>query len=91
MKMKIEHYNYIKGEILALLAIHNPDNELAIAYEKGEFHNFEKTKDLQLRFCYDLFWAAGLSKYCSDNLRYLNDNHIYTALKKICPIVTRQF
>lgn len=86
MKMKIEHFNFIKSEIQKVLVKHNSNGELVAAYSKGEFARSEKCKCYQTRFNFDLFFAAGLNKFASDELySYLNDNHIATALNKICP------
>jgi hypothetical protein len=89
MKITTEHYNHIKQEIDKLLAA-NP--EAVARYERGEFSRSEKTKDLQRRFCFDVMRAAGLNKWICDNIYpYANDDHIYTALRKACPVVTRKF
>ncbi len=89
MKMTIEHFEHIKLEIDGVLA----SNEDAInMYETGKFYNASKTNDLNKRFCFDLFYAAGLTKYACDHLyNYLNDDHIYTALKAIVPKVTKKY
>jgi GH24 family phage-related lysozyme (muramidase) len=86
MKIKQEHFDHIKLAIDATLAIHNQNNKLAEEYEQGLFPRAELTKDVQRRFCWDVMYGAGLSKFASDTLySYLNDDHIYTALKAICP------
>lgn len=92
MKMKEEHFNHLKTEIDKVLAIHNSRGELVECYQSGQFHNADKTKDLQLRFCADLLYGTGLNKWVCDELyTYLDDEHIYTALKRICPKVERQY
>ena len=61
-------------------------------YELGKFNNAAKVKDLQIRFCFDISHFCGLTKYfCKEIYSYADDNHIYTALKKICPKVIRKF
>lgn len=91
MKIKPEHFDHLKSEIDKTLAIHNSKGELVSAYERGEFHNSDKTKDVQVRFCFDLLYGAGLTKWVCDTLYpYLNDDHIYTALRAICPVVSSQ-
>ena len=88
MKMKAEHYQQLEMAIKDTLATHNKDNRLVDSYRKGEFHNSDKVKDLQKRFCYDVLYGSGLSSFvCGTLYEYLNDEHIYTALKKICPSV----
>lgn len=88
MKIKEEHFIFLKNAVAETLSVHNSRNELVIAYERGEFHNSEKTKDLQRRFCFDILYGSGLTKWvCKTLYPYLNDDHIYTALKAICPQV----
>ena len=81
-----EHFDHMKTEIDAVLFRYNQDNKLVKEYQSGDYPRSEFTKDVQRRFCFDLLWAAGLNKFTCDNLySYLNDDHIYTALKTICP------
>jgi hypothetical protein len=89
MKIKDEHYKYMKHEIDATLDKY-PD--LVSEYESGNFPRADKVKDLQKRFCFDVMYGAGLTKWVCDNLYgYMHDSHIYTALKSICPKVTRNY
>jgi hypothetical protein len=91
MKMNQLHFDYIKSEIELTLEKHGKEL-LVTAYEQGRFPRSENTRDLQLRFCFDLLYGAGLCQYMSDKVYpYLNDDHVYTALKKICPTVTRKY
>ena len=86
MKMLPEHFDHMTTEINAILFRYNQDNKLVKEYQSGDYPRAEFTKDLQKRFCFDLMYGAGLSKFASDHLyNYLNDEHIYTALKTICP------
>ena len=86
MKIRTEHFNHIKAEIDAVLFQYNQDNKLVEEYQRGDYPRAEFTKDVQRRFCFDLMYGAGLNKFASDHLySYLNDDHIYTALKTICP------
>ncbi len=90
MKMTKAHYQYIESAINSMLG----DNKQNIAtqYETGQFAKSDKVKDLQKRFCFDLFYAAGLTQFsCSQLYSYLDDSHIYTALKTICPTVVRKY
>jgi len=92
MKIKPNHYEVLKINIEAILEKLNADNKLVESYESGNFRNSEKTKDLQKRFCFDLLHACKLNSFvCNDLYPYLNDSHIYTALKKICPKVERKY
>ncbi len=63
------------------------------AYETGKFPRSELVKDLQCRFCWDIIWSLG---WYSDNFDAISkenlfDQHIYTALKKVMPTVTRRY
>ncbi len=88
MKIKPDHLQFLKVAVDETLAVHNSKGELVVAYERGEFSNSEKTKDLQRRFCFDILFATGLTKWVCKNLYpYLNDEHLYTALKALCPKV----
>ena len=90
--MTNEHFDHLKAEVDKVLSVHNANGELVACYESGQFHNAGKTKDLQRRFCADVLYGTGLNKWVCDELYpYLNDDHIYTALKAICPKVTRSF
>lgn len=83
MKIKPEHYNHIKRAISKVLAA-NPN--AAERYEKGDFPRASVAKDRQIRFNFDLFRAAVPSAWVCDNLYpYINDQHINTALRSICP------
>lgn len=69
---------------------------LVTAYEKGEFHNSDKVKDLQKRFCFDLLYMSGIK--IGDGIGTgghiigdYTDDHTYTALKKVCPKVTKRY
>lgn len=87
--MKKEHFDYIKSEIEKVLKKYQGIEK---EYEKGNFSRSDKTKDLQRRFCYDLFYGAGLNSFaCKELYPYLNDSNIYTALKRIAPKVTKKY
>ncbi len=89
MKMKPHHFVTLKTEIKKVLT-ENP--KIVQLYESGQFLKSDKVKDLQRRFCFDLLYKAGLNSWVSNMLyTYLDDNNIYTALKKTCPTVTRKF
>ena len=89
MKIKQQHFQHLKTEIEAVLSKYSG---LVEEYETGQFARSESVKDLQKRFCFDLLFGAGLSRWVSDNLySYMNDQHLYTALKAICPTIERRF
>jgi hypothetical protein len=92
MKITQEHFNYLKSEIDQVLEKYNQDGNLVMQYEQGDFARSGKVKDLQKRFCFDVLFGAGVEKFVYDELySYLNDDHIYTALKAICPEVTKRY
>ena len=92
MKITTKHYNELKDAIDIVLSNYNQDNALVIEYENGRFPRSKDTKDLQRRFCFDVLFGAGLSSWVSCTLYpYLNDDQVYTALKRICPKVTKQY
>ena len=93
MKFTKEHISILKAGIDRVL-INNPNApEL---YEAGRFARSEKVKDLQKRFCFDLFYASrieigdGIGTQ-GDIIGDYTDNHLYTALKQVCPMVTKQY
>ena len=92
MKITQEHFDYLKSEIDVVLTKYNDKGQLVAAYESGDFARSDKVADLQKRFCFDVLFGAGLSSWVSDNLSsYLNNDHIFTALKKICPVVVKKY
>jgi len=53
-------------------------------YRRREFPRAEMVKDVNRRYRWDLFYAAGSGRILPDN-EELNDSHIETALRKIVP------
>ena len=89
MKIQKEHFDYLQSKIDAVLAKYP---NVAHEYEQGQFPRSDRVKDLQERFNFDLFYGAGLSKWAADNLyTYMDDSHLSTALKRICPKVERKY
>jgi len=89
MKIKQEHFDYMKSVIDDFLKRH-PD--IPSIYENGDFVRSDKVKNLQTRFCFDVMYMAGLTPWvCSTLYGYLHDDHIHTALKKICPKVEKKY
>lgn len=85
MKMKPEHFDYLKSRIAAVLEKYPHVQE---QYRKGIFPRSDACKNVQGRFNNDLLRAAVPSSWVCDNLYpYLNDKHIGTALKAICPVL----
>ena len=89
MKIRQEHLAVLKSAIDSCLAKY-PD--VQAEYESGDFARSDKVKDIQRRFCFDIMHGAGLTKFVCDELYpYMNDDHLYTALKTVCPTVTKRF
>lgn len=65
-------------------------------YETGDFSLANTVKDLQKRFCFDMLYKVKY-EYCPAVQRCisrlydvgLTDDNIYSALRRICPIVTK--
>ena len=89
MKIKQEHLEHLKTEINKTLEKYP---NLVEEYETGKFARSGKVKDLQRRFCFDLSHGSGLNQFICDTLyEYMNDDHLYTALKSIYPKVTKRY
>lgn len=80
MKMKQEHFEYLRERIAPL---DTPSNRQA--YREGRFSKADRTKDKDKRYRWDLLWATGQVGWMCGNLDYLNDDHIDTALRRIVP------
>lgn len=77
MKIKPEHYTYIKGAIAAIDPQRIKDHRTFIIAEG-------KAKDVEKRVRWDATYAAKLSQWLGDNVYpYANDDHIDTALRKV--------
>ena len=76
MKIKSEHYEYMKEQIAPWAAL---------ADSQREYIRIEgKAKDIEKRLRWDLFYAAKLTGFaCNTLYSYMHDNHIDTALKGI--------
>lgn len=91
MKITKGHFGFLKSEIEKFLLTKNI-SIIVNNYETGKFMNSDKVKDLQKRFCLDIFYAAKLpSHFISDFYKYGNDENLYTALKMICPKVIKKY
>ena len=90
MKITQEHYDALKEAIDKYIEA-NGKEHLIITYETGHFYKSDKVRLLQQRFCFDLLYCAGVPELIREIYKYANDDHIFTALKKICPTVTRKY
>lgn len=89
MKITKKHLDYMRGKIDLVLKKYP---KIVAIYETGQFPRFDRVKDLQRRFCFDVAYKAGLSRFFVDYVySYANDDHIYTALKSICPVVVKRY
>ena len=91
MKITTNNYNYLQAAVGGVLTKYPSIIE---AYETGQFSRADRVKDLQRRFCFDVLAGAGIARWVSTNLYGLNDmddDHIYTALKSICPTIIRRY
>ena len=95
MKMTQDHLDLLQKGIDNLFDVYS-EEVLVEAYETGQIGNADKVKDLQKRFCFDLFYATGIKigdgvGTQGDIIGNYSDAHVYTALKSICPTVTKRF
>ena len=95
MKMTQEHLALLQKGIDSVFSKYNK-NVLIEEYETGQFARADRVKDLQKRFCFDLFFATGIRigdgvGTQGDIIGNYSDAHIYTALKSICPTVTKRY
>ena len=93
MKFTREHLAILQRGIDTVLE-RNPN--AVKGYEEGNFPRSDKVNDLQKRFCFDLFYASGVK--IGDGVgtqgEIIGDysaSHLLTALKAICPTVTRRY
>ena len=81
MKIKPEHLQHMRDAIQAVVVKHGP--EKLTAY-RAQLASDPRVKDLDKRYRWDLFHAAGLTRYACDVLyAYMDDTHIDTALRSI--------
>lgn len=80
MKMSPALFDWLRTEI----ARHDTDARRA-AYREGRFPRADRTRDLDLRYRWDLLWAVhgALPDALRRDLDDLSDSHIDTALRRI--------
>jgi hypothetical protein len=77
MKIKPEHYAYLKGAIATIDLKRIADHRNFVIGEG-------KSQDVEKRVRWDAVRYAGLIPWICDTLyKYMNDDHIDTALRKI--------
>lgn len=85
LKMKKEHQEQLREYIEDFLNDYGWQRAID-QYETGNFRNSTVTKNIQLRFIWDVFYAAVPYKFVSEELfPYLDDGNIYNAVKKFFP------
>lgn len=92
MKMKPEDFQELKSAVDAVLD--RLGREAVVErYEAGAFPRSAETRDLQTRFCWDMLWETGMAtrEWRKAVYAYLDDSHVLTALKAICPKVERRY
>jgi hypothetical protein len=82
MKMKTNDFKALELAINKTIADNGGLDRLVAGYEAGQFPRNDSVQDLSKRFKWDLFWSSGIR--LTD--RSLQDERIYTALKKIVPV-----
>tara|TARA_R110000751_G_scaffold112389_2_gene211282 strand:+ start:314 stop:601 length:288 start_codon:yes stop_codon:yes gene_type:complete len=95
MKMTQEHLAILQNGIDSIFSKYSKSGLIA-EYEHGKFPRADKTRDLQKRFCFDLFFATGIRigdgvGTDGDIIGDYSDANIYTALKSICPTLYKRY
>lgn len=81
MKIKPAHLQHMRDAIAATMAKHGPEK---LAAYRAQLASDPRVKDIDKRYRWDLFQAAGLGRYSCDVLyAYLDDAHIDTAIRSI--------
>ena len=91
MKIKPGHFDALKASIETVIEQNGGKERIVKAYESGDFSRADKVKDLQKRLCFDLLYTAQVKGLLDEIYLYANDSHIFTALKSICPKVTKAY
>jgi len=91
MKIKQEDYQKLEEIINDTLEKNGGMEHIKTAYETGQFPRSEMVKDLQKRFVWDILFSAKQYDFINELYKYMNDIHIETALRKICPKVERKY
>lgn len=85
MKMNPATFHFLKMKIDGLIS---DRPSLINQYENGHFFKSEKVTNLQQRFNWDIFHLAQTNDI---DFTDLNDSHIDTALRMICPKIEKKF
>lgn len=77
-KIKPEHFEKLKA---AIAPLDTEDNRQF--YRDGKCDSFDKVKDLNRRYRWDLLFSSKSSNLIIEIYDYANDKHIDTALREI--------
>lgn len=80
MKIKQEHYNFLKEKMKVTLHSKGLTGKQII----NDYIIKKIGNDHTKRACFDVLYASNLSNFiCKELYSYMNDDHIYSAIKKI--------
>lgn len=91
MKMSVFSFSLLK-KYLGISKLNMDD--IKEQYETGKFVRSDKVKDLQKRLCFDLYYYlinAYPDLYEMISKEKLNEDHIYTAMRKVTPVVVKRY
>lgn len=95
MKINPPLFARIKSAVETALSANENMPQIITNYETGNFSRSETVKDLQMRFCFDLWYSVphSVRQPIMDEVYSsgANDTHLYTALKKVTPTITRRY
>ena len=92
MKIKPEHVKQLQKIVESQVLKRGGMDEVVYAYEHGLFPRSDKTKDLQMRFSFDLTYNRDCMEFISSIIYpYANDDHLFTALKSFLPKLTKRY
>jgi len=90
MRVTPGHFDALQKAITDMMELYGADKIIS-EYEQGHIARASKVKDLQKRFCFDMLYASNIPELVDEIYDYANNDHIYTALKRICPKVIRNY
>lgn len=97
MKISKPLFARIQAAVESAIEAHKDKmEEIKANYEIGNIPRAAGVTDLQVRFCYDIWWQYVSLDVRTDIMRdahseKCNDAHLMTALRKVCPAVTRRY
>lgn len=93
MKIKKEHLDRIKQLCDTVIEKAGGIEKVKTMYETGSFPRSDRVKDLNMRFRFDVFYAAMQldSGFTNELYEYLTDDHIHTAMKRTVPNLEKRY